>query len=654
MKRLFLIVTAFFIAACSGDSPQETASQTPVPPVEGPTLLAPAHESLVGYHVPLVLEWAWDQSLGENQVYSVHVARAGEPLQDVQWTGDTRYDVRWFAQEGGDYEWQILVLQLANGAYEKTVASSPVRQFTVPASPEALIETFPVPDTQDYPNDCSIVPKTETEKAYLGIEASYHGLTADGVYMFNYGEYAVFQEAGWQSTPYHVGNYGMLGFSAWCSFNDPAGLVIGLKQADWYIKNAVKHKDFATWHYTFANPEFGLFNYWTSAYGNSNAIYLLTDAYAITGEHKYLDYAQLAVNSFQVTMDKNGVSSLMDDGESLIFEETAGPGVAGSRILNVHLLALRALDFYAQYTQDETAQMLVDMGIETVRKYLPAFDVQTMSLYALGPQPQRSNSRFLSFHQQHIEGLLWLYEYTQETVFLDYALRWQQYMFEPYATDTYLNAVLPENRVLQAPDTLETRAGYSVDARSTESLILDLGETKPIASFGFDFILTHGRSATYPTAYTLSLSDDGESWQDILEETELEDSEGNHRFETTEARYVRFQFKTLDNENADELIFGVVRVDGPNYWQKPIFITYGNTIYGDIRDNQLVTGITLKTDPNPLEIWIEVSDDMQTWTPLIEAPILADGEIELPPTEWQYFKIHSTGIPAVAELTIRN
>jgi hypothetical protein len=227
-------------------------------------------------------------------------------------------------------------------------------------------------------------------------------------------------------------------------------------------------------------------------------------------------------------------------------------------------------------------------------------------------------------------------------------------MFEPYATDTYLNTVLPENRVLQAPDTLETRAGYSVDARSTESLILDLGETKPIASFGFDFILTHGRSATYPTAYTLSISDDGESWQDILEETALEDSEGNHRFETAEARYIRFQFETLENENADELIFGVVRVDGPNYWEKPIFITYGNTIYGDIRENQLVTGITLKTEPNPLEIWIEVSDDMQTWTPLIEAPILADGEIELPPTEWQYFKIHSTGVPSVAELTIRN
>ncbi len=653
LKQLFLIFIILFIAACS-DSPKATPLPPTVTPVPAPTLLSPAQNKMVGYHVPIFLEWSWEQPLAENQVYSVHVARAGEPLQDIQWTGDTRYDVRWFAQEGGDYDWQILVLQLTNGAYEKTVAASPVQQFTVPATPETLIQTFPVPDTQNFPNDCSIVPPTTTEKAYLGITASYHGLTEEGVYRFNYGEYNVFQEAGWQSSPYHVGNYGMLGFSAWCSFDDPMGLVIGLKQADWYIDTAVLHKDFATWHYTFANPEFGLYDYWTSAYGNSNAIYTLTYAYAITGDPKYLDYAQLAVNSFLVTMDNHGVSSLMDDGESLIFEETAGPGVAGSRILNVHLLALRALDFYAQYTGDETAHRLVDIGIGTVRKYLPDFDVQTMSLYALGPQPQRSNSRFLPFHQQHIEGLVWLYEYTQESIFLDYALRWQQYLFEPYAADTYLNTVSPENRILQAPDTLETRAGYSVDAHSTDSVILDLGEVKSIVSFGFDFILMHGRNATYPTAYALSVSEDGEQWITLLEEKNHQESEGSHQFEAVDARYFRFEFVTLDNEKADELILGAIRVDGADYWQQPIWIVYGNTIYGDIREKQTVTAIELVTETNPLEIWVEVSDDKQTWTPLIPDPIRGEGEIELPSAEWQYFKIHSTGFPVITELTIRN
>ncbi|MBZ0309432.1 MAG: hypothetical protein K8I82_25435, partial [Anaerolineae bacterium] len=184
LKRLFPIFIVLIISACS-----DTPDATPLPPTEtsvpAPILLSPAQEQMVGYHVPILLEWSWEQPLAENQVYSVHMARAGEPLQDVQWTGETLYDIRWFAQEGGDYDWQILVLQLADGAYEKTVTASPVQRFTVPETPEALIQTFPVPETQNFPNDCSIIPLTTTENAYLGIAASYHGLTAEGVYMYN-------------------------------------------------------------------------------------------------------------------------------------------------------------------------------------------------------------------------------------------------------------------------------------------------------------------------------------------------------------------------------------------------------------------------------------------------------------------------------------
>ncbi len=656
MRTCLLLLFVLLLAACS-DSEPSTPQPTRTPDISIPTLLSPAPNSMVGYHVPINLVWERNEPLGENQVYSVHIAKTGEPLQDIQWIGETSYDVRWFAQEGGVYDWQILVLQLTNGAYEKTLAASPIQQFVVPAIADELIQTLLLPDTANFPNDCSLISKTNDEKAYTGLAAPYHGLTADGVYMFNYAEYAVFQEAGWQSTPYHVGNIAALGFAAWCSFDDLYGLAVGLRQADWYVETAVLHGDFATWHYQFANHEFGLYDYWTSAYGNSNAIYTLIYAHAITGDKKYLEMAQKAVNSFLHTGDEHGVSSLMDDGESLIFEETIGPGVAGSRVLNAHLLAIRALEFYADYTGDETAQNLVDMGINTVRNYLPDFDVETMSLYALGPQPQRSNSRFLLFHTQHIQELIGLYERTQEPIFLDYAFKWQGYMTEPYPVDTYVNEISAENLILQAPDTLEIRANYAVDAHTTDSVILDLKESKPIASFGFDFIQTQGRNATYPTAYTIFVSDDGENWQPILSEENHFASEGSHRFENIEGRYLQFQLDTVENPNAEEFIFGVVRVDGEDYWQNPILIPQADTLYVDIRVSQSVSAIELPLT-KPLEIWVEVSDDRQTWQTLVEesAPIRVKNILTLPESTWRYLKIHSVGenFPAITQLTIRN
>jgi hypothetical protein len=506
-------------------------------------------------------------------------------------------------------------------------------------------------------------------QAYL--DAANFRLDENGALLTDYG--TNYKNAGWQYVPQTISSFGMTAAYAWCESGDPVALQLAVNQGEWLLRNAQKRGDFVTWLYNFPNPSFFAPSGWTSGLGNGQAIVLLTQLYLFSSDNRYLAMAQAALKSYQVDMKDGGVRSTLEDG-SVVFEEIAHPDIPVSFILNGHMIAVDSLAFYADATGDATAAALVKSGMQTVRDHLADFDASSTTTYSLGPIPWGS-SRIHYAHGIHIRGLFWMYTRTNDPAFLQYAFIWQRYKWPP---DAYRNAVMQETFIQAFPDL--KRILYEPD--NTTGFILDLRQSQRVRSFSYNMV------GPYPSSYDIAVSQDGTTWDTLR--SEVTDQHHNLvMLDGVEARYVRWTLGPLVRNNAyynqvsngiyhDFLMVGVMRADGDAYWDEPILlVTDGTTDYDDaqwLRDNDPQTSLKLPADaviyadlrgarqalalkveaaadsqPITRRVWAEVSDDLQTWTPLIAQEdaqaISLPGQIDLPQfgTNYRYLRLHLDG-----------
>jgi hypothetical protein len=483
-----------------------------------------------------------------------------------------------------------------------------------------------------------------------------------------------FDNAGWQHNMGTVALVGLLGARAWCQEKDPIGFSIAINHADWFVEHADRIRDFAVWRFGFPNAGFGVPAGWTSGYGNAYALALLGFVHRLTGDQKYIEVGRRGARGFTVSLADGGVRSLVPNGSGVFYEEVAHPSIKASYILNGHLLALQALDYYSDLTGDEVAAKAVREGTEGLRASLDAFDFGVGTLYDLQHRDPVTRTHYAM--SRHVEGVLFAYLRTGIPIFLQYAFRWMAYLQPPYPGTLYatdqaagagagdvdeagttgslgepLPATWPFSQEIPAP-----KPGAS------KALTLDLGRSLPVRSISQTF-----REDGFPTAYSILVAEKLGTWRSVAHEDGFGRAFAQYTFANDlVARYVRLVISK--NSSPKAIYLSTFRVDSPKSWLAPMVIAANNglvqansymltdgdpatslplglrsSVFVDMRAATTPTRFLFSgTGTGPAKITVAASNDLVTWTTVTDGEFTFPGPVPLPPnlSAWRYFRLH--------------
>uniref|UniRef100_A0A0R3RT09 heparosan-N-sulfate-glucuronate 5-epimerase n=1 Tax=Elaeophora elaphi TaxID=1147741 RepID=A0A0R3RT09_9BILA len=200
--------------------------------------------------------------------------------------------------------------------------------------------------------------------------------------------------------------------------------------ADWLISN---QDEYGGWSVpverSIADKRLILPAGWHSAMAQGHALSVLTRAYVVTNDVKYLQVAKRALQLFKSEAAKGGVTNKLFGHPW--FEEY--PTTPGTFVLNGFLYSLIGLYDFAQVSNSQDSESdsttLFSIGLESLRIFLPLFDSGSGTFYDLrhlGLKTPPNLARW-DYHSVHIYLLKWLYIITKDEFFNETAIRWASY-----------------------------------------------------------------------------------------------------------------------------------------------------------------------------------------------------------------------------------
>lgn len=178
--------------------------------------------------------------------------------------------------------------------------------------------------------------------------------------------------------------------------------------------------DYGIWEYHYP-WSYNLQPPWVSGLAQGVGVQLLSRAWKVTGETKYLTKASAALKAFFVNALRGGVT-YKDGPDEWWYEEYVGAGAQESRVLNGMIYALIGINEYGINSGDERADLLFGKGVNSLVKRLNQFDSGWWTYYdALGLIATRS------YHNVHLELIQKMHEITKNNVFRDTFTRWSGY-----------------------------------------------------------------------------------------------------------------------------------------------------------------------------------------------------------------------------------
>lgn len=328
-----------------------------------------------------------------------------------------------------------------------------------------------------------------------------------------------------------------------------------LRQAEWLRDKSVDRSGMAVWEYPFSTsqiPEPG----WISGLTQGVVLSVLVRAHALTGNPEYLEVAERAFEVFETLVEDGGVVTPTSD-NGAFYEEVAQAGAGSGKVLNGHIGALVGLWDYYLYTRDQRVLAAFNRGVQGLRETLGQFDAGGTSHYRLDP-PELANIG--GYNRQHVAQLLWLYEVTEDPLFLQYALRFNAYESSPYRVIAVKGATNPvthgmENLYLRYGQVGHTYWSHNEFPTWVE---LDLGSPRILTGFT---VFSGGLESAFPKDYDIDFSLDRELWGDTIEIRNSRVRFARHSVPNVYARYIRITI-LADNGNKNVVLIGFwVEVD---------------------------------------------------------------------------------------------
>ena len=144
-------------------------------------------------------------------------------------------------------------------------------------------------------------------------------------------------------------------------------------------------------------------------------------AYEVTGDKRYLNYANLALNAFKVPVEKGGLLKIRyyKNNSYYWFPEYASENPP--YVLNGFITATLWIGEFGNKTGNADALYLYKEGLKSIKTFLPMYDAGDWSYYdALG---HRCNKHYEHLHKLQ---MLWLYNKTKDEIYLKYYKKWKE------------------------------------------------------------------------------------------------------------------------------------------------------------------------------------------------------------------------------------
>jgi len=217
--------------------------------------------------------------------------------------------------------------------------------------------------------------------------------------------------------------YALAHHEKWIQTRQESHLTAFIRQANWLTSElrpfSYGDERCGLWFNTFDWR--GLRAPWPSAMAQGQGISVLTRAFNVTGDSRFLETAEIAFRAFRIPLESGGVTRF-DAAGNPFFEEW--PTRRPSKILNGFVFALWGVLDFAAVTGDADAKALYSSALSSLERHLPLYDIRFWSRYDLEKRilPNVSSA----FYQLlHVNQMIALYNLTDNTTFDYYAKRWK-------------------------------------------------------------------------------------------------------------------------------------------------------------------------------------------------------------------------------------
>ena len=198
-----------------------------------------------------------------------------------------------------------------------------------------------------------------------------------------------------------------------------------ISSADWLVNNAKDKGVYSLWEYEYPWMFYGWVSPpYSSALAQAKGLQVLTLAYELTGNEKYLDVAKKTIRSFLVDYEEGGFVTKESVGNnSLFLHILAKPGFPKTYVLNGHTNSLLYIWSYYEKTNDPIAKTIFDKGINYLKGNLVKYDTGSWSYYDL-----MENWTMTDYQKGQSQQLKALYKISGEPILNDYADRFEKYL----------------------------------------------------------------------------------------------------------------------------------------------------------------------------------------------------------------------------------
>lgn len=198
-----------------------------------------------------------------------------------------------------------------------------------------------------------------------------------------------------------------------------------ISSADWLVKNANNKGEYSLWEYEYPWRFYGWISPpYSSALAQAKGLQVLTLAYELTGNEKYLDVAKKIIRSFLVDYDEGGFVTYEGIGNnSLFLHILAKPSFQKTYVLNGHTQSLLSIWSYYEKTKDPVAKIIFDKGINYLKENLAKYDTGYWSYYDL-----MENWTMRDYQKGQVQQLKSLYQISKEPILKNYADRFEKYI----------------------------------------------------------------------------------------------------------------------------------------------------------------------------------------------------------------------------------
>ncbi len=258
---------------------------------------------------------------------------------------------------------------------------------------------------------------------------------SDGAVEVNYGRR--YGGVGWQFNPVSTAQLCLTAYNEHAIDGRAVDRSYTIDAARSLLRRAEATRQGIVWRYAFPNTTFGLHPLWISGMAQGLGAACLAGAYKLSGTGAYLHAARRAFGGLTAPYGYMGTAARAGDG--VFYEELAGGGTGPTHTLNGMIFALAGIDFLQRVDPRPATRAALAAGVRGVASLLPRFDAPGMSLYDLGASRPAGPGHY---NRTHIAQMVWLAQASNDTRFLEAALRFASHERNvPFTVTSSLRAI---------------------------------------------------------------------------------------------------------------------------------------------------------------------------------------------------------------------